>query len=120
MQNWLDDHILIYSTHNEGKSVVAGRFRRNLKGNISKNVTANDSKSYLSQLNKQVDEYDNTCHCSIDKKTIDADYFALTEEVKSSQKAPKFEFSDRVRTANYKKLLKQCLHLLLVKRNICD
>ena len=29
MQKWLDDnHILIYSTHNEGKSVVVERFIR--------------------------------------------------------------------------------------------
>ena len=31
MQNWLDDNnILIYSTHNEGKSIVAERFIKTL------------------------------------------------------------------------------------------
>ena len=33
MQNWLDDDdFLMHSTHNEGKSVVAERFLRSLKG----------------------------------------------------------------------------------------
>ena len=33
MQNWLDDDdVLMHSTHNEGKSVVAERFLRSLKG----------------------------------------------------------------------------------------
>ena len=31
MQKWLDDNILMYLTHNEGKSVVAERFIRTLK-----------------------------------------------------------------------------------------
>ena len=35
MQKWLDDNdILMYSTHNEGKSVVAERFIRTLKARI--------------------------------------------------------------------------------------
>ena len=32
-------------------------------------MTANDSKSCLSYLNKLVDQYNNTYHHSIDKKT---------------------------------------------------
>ena len=37
MQKWLEDYdVLIYSTHNEDKSVVADRFSRTLKGNIYK------------------------------------------------------------------------------------
>ena len=37
MQKWLDDNdILMQSTHNEGKLVVAERFIRTLKGKIYK------------------------------------------------------------------------------------
>ena len=37
MQNWLNDtDALTHSTHNEGKSVVAGRFIRTLKSKIYK------------------------------------------------------------------------------------
>ena len=49
MQEWLDNNnILMYSTHNEGKSVMAERFIKTLKDKIYKKMTANDSKSYLS------------------------------------------------------------------------
>ena len=43
-------------------------------------MTANDSKSYLGYLNKLVDEYNNNYHRSIGKKSIDADYYVLTEK----------------------------------------
>ena len=48
MQKWLDNNgTLVYSTHNEGKSVIAERFIKILKAKIYKRITANDSKSYL-------------------------------------------------------------------------
>ena len=48
MQEWLDNNdILIYSTHNDGKSVIAERFIKMLKAKIFKKMTANDSKCYL-------------------------------------------------------------------------
>ena len=59
-------------------------------------MTANDSKSYLGYFNKLVDEYNNTYYHFIDKKPIDADYSALTEDIESSHKAPKFKSCDRV------------------------
>ena len=57
MLEWLDNNdILIYSTHNEGKSVISGRFIKTLKAKIYKKITVNDSKSYLPYLNKLVDQ----------------------------------------------------------------
>ena len=44
-------------------------------------MTANDGKSYLTYLNKLVDQYNNTYHQSINKKPIDSDYSALTEKL---------------------------------------
>ena len=56
IQEWLDNNdILMYSTHNEDKSVIAERFVKTLKAKIYRKMTANDSKSYLSYLNKLVD-----------------------------------------------------------------
>ena len=43
-------------------------------------MTANDSKSCLSYLNKLVDQYNNTYHHSINKKPNKADYSALTKK----------------------------------------
>ena len=63
MQEWLDNnHILIHSIHNEGKSVLTERFIEILKAKIYKKITANDNKSSLPQLNKLVDQYNNTYH----------------------------------------------------------
>ena len=63
-----------------------------------------DSKSFLSYLNELVDEYNNTYHCSVGKKPIHADYFALTKEIELSQKSPKFEVGDRWWVTKYKNI----------------
>ena len=66
MQKTLNNNdILIYSMHNEGKSVIAGRFIKTLRGKTYKKLTANDSKSYIGHLNKSVHKYNNTYHRSI-------------------------------------------------------
>ena len=62
MQEWLVNDILMYSTHNEGKSVIAERFIKTLKSKIYEKMTANDIKSYLPYLNKLVDQCNNTYH----------------------------------------------------------
>ena len=48
MQECLDNDILMYSTCNEGRSVIAKRFIKTLKAKIYKKMTANDRKSILS------------------------------------------------------------------------
>ena len=52
-------------------------------------MTANDSKSYLSHLNKLIDQYNNTYHLCINEKPINADYPALTEKTQTNLKALK-------------------------------
>ena len=64
-------------------------------------MTSKDSKSYLSYLNKLINQYDNTYHYSINLKSINTDYSALTEKVETNPKAPKFKVNDRVRTTQY-------------------
>ena len=64
-------------------------------------MTANNSKSYLSYLNKLVDQYNNTYHHSINKKPINADCSALTEKIETNPKAPKFKVKYRVRITKY-------------------
>ena len=44
IQKWLDNNILMHSTHKEGKSVIVEMFIKRLKGNIYKEVTANDNR----------------------------------------------------------------------------
>ena len=63
MQEWFvnndmcSTHNLMCSTHNEGKSVITERFIQTLQAKIYKKVAANDSKPYVSYLNKFVDQY---------------------------------------------------------------
>ena len=64
-------------------------------------MTSKDSKSYLSYLNKLINQYDNTYQYSINLKSINTDYSALTEKVETNPKAPKFKVNDRVRTTQY-------------------
>ena len=59
-------------------------------------------KSYLSYLNKLVDQYNNTYHHSINKKPINGDCSALTEKIVTNPKTPKFKVNDRVKISNYK------------------
>ena len=83
-KKWLkDNNIEMYSTHNEGKSVVAERFLRTLKNKIYKHVTAISKKNvYFDVLNDIVDEYNNKYHKTIKMKSVNVknDSFAEYNE----------------------------------------
>ena len=105
MQEWLiNNDILTYSTHNEGKSLNTERLIQTLKAKTYKKMTANGSTSYLSYLNKLIDQYSNTYLHSINKKPINADYSALIKEIETDLKASKFKVNDRVRSTKYKNI----------------
>ena len=105
MQEWLDNNdILMCSTHNEGTSEIDERFIKTLKAKIYKKMTANDSKSYFLYLNKIVDQYNNTYHHSVNKKSANVDHSALTEKIETNPKALKFKVNDRARTIKYKNI----------------
>ena len=71
-KKWLrDNDIAMYSTHNEGKSVVAERFIRTLKSIIYKYMTSISKNVYNDKLDDIVDEYNNTYHTTIKMKPID-------------------------------------------------
>ena len=61
----------MYSTSNEGKSVVAERFIRTLKNKIFKHMTAISKNVYFDVLNDIVNKYNNTVHKTIKMKPID-------------------------------------------------
>ena len=67
-------------------------------------MTADDSKSCLSYLNKLVDQYNNTYHHVIGKKCFNIHYSPLTENVETNPNAPKFILNDRVRINRYKNI----------------
>ena len=57
-KKWLKDNdIEIYSTNNEGKSVIAERFIRTLKNKIYKYMTSISKNVYIDKLDDIVKEY---------------------------------------------------------------
>ena len=95
----------MYSTYNEGKSVVAERFIRALKNKIFKYMTAVSKNVYFDVLDDIVDKYNNTVHRSIKMKPIDiaSDSYAEYIEYYNVTK-PKFKVVDRVRISKYKNI----------------
>ena len=65
-KKWLrDNDIVMYSTHNEAKSVVAERFIRTLKSKIYKYMTSISKNVYINKSDDIVNEYNNTYHATI-------------------------------------------------------
>ena len=91
-KTWLkDNNIEMYSTHNEGKSVVAERFIRTLENKIYKHMTASSKKVHFNVLNDIVDEYNNTYNRTIKMKPIDVKNNSFAEyNEESNEKYPKF------------------------------
>ena len=63
--------IEVYSTHNEGKSVVAERFIRALKNKIHKCMTSISKNVYIDKLDDIVNTYNNVYHSMIKLKPAD-------------------------------------------------
>ena len=66
------NNIEMYSTFNEGKSVVAERFIRTLKNKIFKHMTTISKNVYFDVLEDIVNKYNNTVHKTIKMKPIEA------------------------------------------------
>ena len=87
----------MYSTCNEGKSLVAERFIRTLKNKICKHVTSISKNVYIDKLEDIANEYNNTYHRAIKMKPIDVKdntYINTGNEV--NDKDPKFKIDDHV------------------------
>ena len=92
-KKWLQDNdIVMYSTHNEGKSVVAERFIRTLKSKIYKYMTSVSKNMYIDKLDDIVDEYNNTYHTTIKMKPIDVkDNTYINADKEINNKDPKLK-----------------------------
>ena len=88
----------MYSTYNEGKSIVTERFISTLKNKIFKDMTATSKNLYFDVLDDIADKYKNTVHRTITMKAIDItgdSYGEYNED--SNKKDPKFKVVDHVR-----------------------
>ena len=71
-KKWFSDNdIIMYSTYNEGKSVVAERFIRTLKNKLYKHMMAIGKNVYYDVLDDVVNEYNSTKHSAIKMNSID-------------------------------------------------
>ena len=105
-EKWLSDNdIDMYSTYNEGKSVVAERFIRTLKNKLYKHMTATSKNVYYNVLDDVVNKYNNTKHSTIKMKPRDVgDNNKRVYIDEHNEKDSKFKVADRVRISRYKNI----------------
>ena len=99
----------MYSTHNEGKSVVAERLVRTIKNKIYKDMTSISKNVYIEKLDDIVHKYNNTKHRTIKMKPIDVKdntYIDFGKEVNYND--PKFKVGNHVRISKYKNIFAKC------------
>ena len=100
-----DNNIEMYSTHNEGKSVVAERIIRTLKNNVYKHMTAVSKNVYIYKLDDIVNKYNNTYHRTIKMKPIDVkNDMSINFEKEFNNEDAKFAIGDHVRISKYKNI----------------
>ena len=94
----------MYSTYNEGKSVVAERFIRTLKNKLYKHMTATNKNVYYI-LDDVVNEYNNTKHSTIKIKPKDVKNGNERVYIdENNKKDSRFNVDDRVRISKLKNI----------------
>ena len=104
-EKWLSGNdINMYSTYNEGKSVVAERFIRTLKNKLYKHMTATGKNVYYDVLDDVVNKYNNTKHSAIKMKPTDVKNNETVYIDEHNEKDSRFKVGDRVRISRYKNI----------------
>ena len=106
-KKWLSDNgIIMYSTYNEGKSVVAERFIRTLKNKLCKHMTATSKNVYYDVLDDIVNKYNNAKHSAIKMKPIDVkdNNNKRVYVDKHNEKDSRFKVGDRIRISKFKNI----------------
>ena len=92
----------MYSTHNEGKSVVAERFIRTINNKVYKYMTSLSKNEYIDKLGDIVHKYNKKKHRTIKMKPIDVKgntYIDFGKDVNDNDL--KFKVGDHVRISKY-------------------
>ena len=95
----------MYSTYNEGKSVVAERFIRTLKNKLYKHMTVTGKNVYYNDLDDAVSEYNNTKHSTIKMKPKyvgDNNKRVYIDE--HNEKSARYNVGDRIRISKFKNI----------------
>ena len=105
-KKWLSGNdIIMYSTYNEGKSVVAERFIRILKNKLYKHMTATGKNVYYDFLDDVVNECNNTKHNTTKMKPKDVGDHKRVYIDEHNEKDSRFKVGDRVRISKFKNIL---------------
>ena len=106
LKKWLSDSdIIMYSTYNEGKSVVAERFIKTLKNKLYKHMTITGKNVYYDVLDDVVNKYNNTKHSTNKMKPIDVkDNNKRVYIDEHNEKDSRFKVVDRVRISKFKNI----------------
>ena len=100
-----DNDINMYSTYNEGKSVVGERFIRTLKNKLYKHMTATGKNVYYDVLDDVANKYNNTKHSTIKIKPTDVgDNNKNVYIDEHDEKYSRFKVGDRVRISKFKNI----------------
>ena len=95
----------MYSTHNEGKSVVAERFIRTLKNKICKYMTSISKNVYIDKIRCYSYKYNNTYHITIKMKPVDVKQSTYIDSIKEiNDKDPKLKISNIAKISKYKNI----------------
>ena len=98
----------MYSTHNEGKSVIAEQFIITLKNKIYKYLTSVSNNVYIDRLDDIVNKYNNIYHNTIKMKPVDVKSNTNIDSSKEiNDKDPKFKVDDIVRISKYKNIFEK-------------
>ena len=105
-KRWLSrSNIIMYSTYNEGKSVVAERFIRTPKNKLYRHMTATGKNVYYDVLDDIVNEYNNTKHNTIQMKRKDVGNNNKRVYIdEHNEKRSRFKVGDIVRISKFKNI----------------
>ena len=93
----------MYSTYNEGKSVVAETFISTLKNKLYKHMTATGKNVYYDVLDNVVNEYNNTKHSTIKMKPKDVGNNNKRVYIdEQNEKSVRYNVGDRIRISKLK------------------
>ena len=98
----------MFSTHNDGKSIIAERFIGTLKIQVYKYMTSISKNVYIDKLDDIVNKYNNTYHSTIEMKPVDIllnTYIYSSKEING--KGPGFKIGDTGRISKYKSIFEK-------------
>ena len=106
----------MYSTLNEGKSVIAERFIKTLKNKIFKYMTTISKSLYNDKLDDIVNKYNNTYHRTIKLKPVDvkqSTYIDFSKE--TNDEDPNFKIG-KIEYQNIKTFLQKAMFQIGLKK----